>query len=257
MIQVDVFWSFAMGAQFAASAPKGIKYSNSMFVNKYFVFTVCFLSMIFAPSGIYLLWQHCGWETMWHYSKDMHGIWPCLFAHTNISLGVLGYVLAYKCIKGNQELLAHTLWVGAYTCMFAILSFGYDRFLYAGDANDWQNNVSYPLVDFFQSQVFYTLLVMSVFVLPPIYYAITIWPSEFGISSESKWQTINHAVYSFAKFTALGSAIYLGVFYSDNALGTWGLDRLVAFLVGQLAITFLTVAPMVLIKVTKQRKKVQ
>lgn len=87
MIQVDVFWAFAMGASFAVAATEGLKKSESMFCNKYFVYTVCFLSMIFAPSGIYLLWHFTGWETMFFLDRDLHGIWPCIFAHTNVSLG--------------------------------------------------------------------------------------------------------------------------------------------------------------------------
>lgn len=133
MIQVDVFWSFAMGACFASMAAKSLKDEASAFVNKYFVYNVCFLSMVFAPSGIYLLWHHCSWETMFFYSKDMHGIWPCLFAQTNVSLGVLGFYVAYKRIRAGSVVQANQSWIIAYCCMFAILSFGYDRFLYAGE----------------------------------------------------------------------------------------------------------------------------
>ena len=133
MIQVDVFWSFAMGASFAAMAGESLKKTDSMFVNKYFVYTVAFLSMIFAPSGVYLLWHYPGWETMFFLDRNLHGIWPCLFANTNVSLGVLGFCICYKLIKDGNDLAVHKYWTTAYTCMFAILTFGYDRFLYAGN----------------------------------------------------------------------------------------------------------------------------
>lgn len=132
MIQVDVFWSFALGASFAALNAEGIKRSSSMFVNKYFVFTIAYLSLVFAPSGIYLLWHHTAWETMFYLDKSMHGILPCIFAHTNVSLGIIGFMFCYKLIKGGREELAHPVWILSYICMFAILTFGYDRFLYAG-----------------------------------------------------------------------------------------------------------------------------
>ena len=133
-----------MGAMFASLAQEGIKRSDSMFVNKYFVYTVCFLSMLFAPSGVYLLWHHCGWETMFLLDRSMHGIWPCLFANTNVSLGVLGFIICYKLIKSGHTRLQHQLWTGSYTCMFAILTFGYDRFLYAGRLYNLNANYSRP-----------------------------------------------------------------------------------------------------------------
>lgn len=137
MIQVDVFWSFAMGAAFASLAPKGIKASNSLTVNKYFVYCVCFLSMIFAPSGIYLLWQHTGWESMFYLNKSMHGILPCVFACTNVLMGVIGFLICARLIQDGHERLQHFLWTSAYTCMFAILTLGYNRFLYAGQTLDY------------------------------------------------------------------------------------------------------------------------
>jgi len=40
MIQVDVFWSFAMGASLATLAGDQLKESTSIFANKYFAYTV-------------------------------------------------------------------------------------------------------------------------------------------------------------------------------------------------------------------------
>jgi hypothetical protein len=40
MIQVDVFWSFAMGASLATLAGDRLKASPSIFINQYFVYTV-------------------------------------------------------------------------------------------------------------------------------------------------------------------------------------------------------------------------
>ena len=133
MILVDVFWSFAMGAAFACAASEGIQRSKHIFINKYFIFTVCYLSMIFAPSGIYLLWNHTAWETMFFLDRSLHGIWPCVFAHTNVLLGVLGFCVCYRMIQAGMAGSAHAVWTTSYTCMFSILTFGYNRFLYAGN----------------------------------------------------------------------------------------------------------------------------
>jgi len=64
MIEVDVFWSFAFGASFAAFAQESLRAEEKPFVNEWFLYTLVFLSTIFAPSGIYLLWAFPGWESM-------------------------------------------------------------------------------------------------------------------------------------------------------------------------------------------------
>ena len=134
MIQVDVFWSFAMGASLATIAGDKLKSVDCVFDNKYFIYTVCYLSLIFSPSGVYLLWEHTGWETMFFFdSSELHGIFPCLFALTNVLFGVVGFYLCYHLIRNDREDVAYTLWTTAYVCMFTILTLGYDRFLYSGE----------------------------------------------------------------------------------------------------------------------------
>jgi len=64
MVQVDVVWSYAFGATFAACASRQLEKEDKPFVNQWYVFTLTFLSTFFAPSGLYLLWQHTQWETM-------------------------------------------------------------------------------------------------------------------------------------------------------------------------------------------------
>jgi hypothetical protein len=41
----------------------------------------------------------------------------------------------------------------AYSAMFAILGFGYNRFFYAGTQDQWDANVKFALLDFFSSEV--------------------------------------------------------------------------------------------------------
>jgi hypothetical protein len=162
MIQVDVFWSFAIGGSLASAAcAAGLhKSSTGPFINEYFIYNLLFLSLAFAPSGVYLLWQkgyyynrilifffsHTGWETMFYLDRSLHGIFPCLFALTNVSQGILGFYLVYKAVQANRNFLAGilvivkvegsvALWAVNYVIMFGILGFGYQRFMYAGREN--------------------------------------------------------------------------------------------------------------------------
>ena len=132
MLQADLFWVFAMGAYFAAMAGDNLKKTDSMFVNKYFVFTLAFFSVIFAPGGAYLLWQFPEWGSMFVSDRSLHGIWACLFVHANVSVGLLGFCVGYKVVTSTNDLAVHKYWTGAYSGLFATMSFCYDRSLYTG-----------------------------------------------------------------------------------------------------------------------------
>lgn len=263
MIQVDVFWSFAMGASLATLAGERLKKETSIIVNKYFIYTVCYLSLIFSPSGVYLLWQHTGWETMFFFGpEDLHGIFPCLFALTNVLLGVIGFVLCAYLVREGNDGTAHALWTTSYTCMFAILTFGYDRFIYAGSLEDWRKGVRYYVEDFFTSEVFFTLLVMSVFVLPPLYYAMTIWPSGPSMNQERRSELLQDAVTPYFRVTGLVITTFLVLLYGVRRLPpqyhvlppTWHVDRLFAFLLGQTIFGALVFVPICLIPIRSTTK---
>lgn len=95
---------------------------------------------------------------MFFLDKDMPGSLPTLFAMTNVLLGIIGFLTAVYFIKNNNEWLIPFCWIFSYGCMFGILTFGYDRFLYAGTFREWHMDVEYSLFDFFQSNVRFFLL---------------------------------------------------------------------------------------------------
>ena len=64
MVQVDVFWSYGLASGLALAAGKNLKKVEDPWVNKYFLGILIWISVFFAPSGIYLLWNFPGWETM-------------------------------------------------------------------------------------------------------------------------------------------------------------------------------------------------
>ena len=55
MVQVDVVWGYAFGATFAAAAARQLEEIEDTFDNPYFTYTLAFLAILFAPSGLYLL----------------------------------------------------------------------------------------------------------------------------------------------------------------------------------------------------------
>ncbi len=193
MVQVDVFWSYAIGAGFAASASKQIKKEydtakdTGWFQSKYFVYNVLFLACLFAPSGVYLLWDFPQWETM--QVAASHASIPAwlvtLFAFTNVTLGVLGYWVAYSFIKKGRPGLAWLQVLIGYFFMAFILIVGWDgtgwqRFLYDASMHGgrlWSPG-TYDGAAFLTSHVAFALYGMGVIVAPFLLIPMAKWIRE-------------------------------------------------------------------------------
>jgi hypothetical protein len=185
MVQVDIIWGYAFGATFAAGAARQLVNEDRPFNNKYYVHVLLFLSIFFAPSGLYLLWQFPHWETMqvaWTHS-DLPAWLVVLFAITNVTQGILGYWIGYKLIKRKNNLYgAHLNWIVSWILFWSLLVMGWDttgwqRFLYDATVNNmlpWTPGTHLGL-SFFTSNVWFTLVVMGIVFFPMIYLPIARW----------------------------------------------------------------------------------
>lgn len=193
MVQVDVFWSYAIGAGFAASASRQLKeeyeHAKDMhwYQSKYFIYNVLFLACLFAPSGMYLLWDFPRWETMQvAVSHSSLPAWLVIaFAITNVTQGILGYWVAYHFIKKGRPFLAWLQMYIGYFCMFFILVYGWDgtgwqRFLYDSTMHSgipWSRG-TYDGVSFLSSHVAYTLYGMGIIIGPFLLIPVVKWIKE-------------------------------------------------------------------------------
>jgi len=163
MVQVDVFWSYALGAGFALAAARQLAAPeagpvsapafrrpgeaqhpltsaaaengpilearallHTLSRNPYFTWNLLYLALLFAPSGAYLLWGFTSWETM---HADVGPLPPWLvtaFALTNVSQGALGFAIAYRLIRQGRPYRAYLHFVAGYFAMFFILVHGWD-----------------------------------------------------------------------------------------------------------------------------------
>jgi len=191
MVQVDVVWSYAFGATFAAAAARQIEKEESPFQNKYFTALLLFLSILFAPSGLYLLWQFPHWETMqvartW---SDIPAWLVCLFGVTNITQGILGFWVSSRLIRGGNTYGANVNWMVAWTIFWSILVMGWDttgwqRFLYDPTvAGALWTPGAHMGINFFTSNVWLTLVVMGVIIGPALGIPIARWVRE-GVQSD-------------------------------------------------------------------------
>ena len=165
MVQVDVFWSYGIGAGLGlASAASPSKVKDAAF------HTLLFLAVVFAPSGFVLLWSFPSWETMHVGTRDLPPWLVALFGVTNISQGLLGFGVARWLSARGKAFSAYLHWVGGYFGMFFILVHGWDGTGYqrffspSRDALDgwtWSTAAAW-----LTSEVAITLMVMGVVLIP-------------------------------------------------------------------------------------------
>jgi hypothetical protein len=175
MVQVDIVWAYSFGATFAACAARQLEKHEKIFDNRWYVFTLLFLSIFFAPSGLYLLWQFVQWETMQvaHTFTDLPAWLVCGFAITNVTQGILGYWTTCKLIKRRNYYAAHANWMWSWVLFWFILVCGWDctgyqRFLY--DSTMFGGALWTPGTHmgtgFLSSHVWFTLVVMGMCFAP-------------------------------------------------------------------------------------------
>jgi hypothetical protein len=158
MVEVDVFWSYALGSGFALASfrqlramraacgadgesfdikdmldikkiIKEIEGGNSpAFNNEFFLKNLLFLSLLFVPSGSNLLWSNPNWETMQVGSYETIPGWLVSgFTITNVTQGILGYWVTYNLMmKGKYEKAAWQTLL-SYLGFWFILVNGWDK----------------------------------------------------------------------------------------------------------------------------------
>ena len=189
MVQVDVIWSYAYGASFAAAATKELAQEREAFGNRYYMLTLLFLGIFFAPSGLYLLTAFPAWETMQLARKasDLNPLLVTLFGVTNITQGILGFYIGWRFSRRHEYYKAHLNWMIAWVIFWFVLvsgwdTTGYQRFLYdpimnhgepwhQGQHNGWH---------FFTGPVFLSLVAMATIFTPMLFLGV------FGINYESQ-----------------------------------------------------------------------
>ncbi|MHB8895319.1 MAG: hypothetical protein ACYC99_09120 [Candidatus Geothermincolia bacterium] len=158
MVEVDVFWSYALGSGFALAsfrqlrairAASGADDSNydikdmldikrivreieagdsPAFNNEFFLKNLLFLSLLFVPSGSNLLWSNPNWETMQVGRYETIPGWLVSgFTITNVTQGILGFWVTWNLMmKGKYEKAAwQTLF--SYLGFWFILVNGWDK----------------------------------------------------------------------------------------------------------------------------------
>lgn len=243
MVQVDVFWGYGWGAVMAAAAGKQLLKESRPFYSEFFVKTLLFLSLFWAPTGMLLLIQHPSWETMQVATGattetsfyDMP-VWLVLaFGLTNITQGILGFWVGLKLLQNGRDYLLQLNWLLGYYGMFFILLYGwdglgYDRFLYDRDmlagSPAWVPGVATgvtgilsALGHFLTSSVAITLYTDGAWLLPPFFLIAWQWCRRNGSPISAATWIIKQLLAVFV--VGLGAALVsaLVVNYTGMLLG--------------------------------------
>ena len=143
MVQVDVFWSYGLGATFAVGASRQLLARRraaaaaaplpdagtspfSRWSDPYLMRALLFLALIFVPSGVWLVWAFPSWETMHAGDRDMPVALVTAFALTNVTQGLLGYLVTERLLARGRTYLAYLQVLAGYAGMFFILVHGWD-----------------------------------------------------------------------------------------------------------------------------------
>jgi hypothetical protein len=196
MLEVDFFWTFAIGAMFAVAAARQLKEEKSMWVNKYFITLVLFMVIFFGSTGMVLLFQFPHWETMQVFQNlnvyDPAGVplWLILLWFiTNTTNPIIAYYWSWHLIKKDKNYEAFLLSLAGYFVFFFILVFGWDgtgwdRFLYDATITGipWTQGANLGLA-WFGSNVAITLYILGVVFLTPHFYICGKWAVD-GLRSD-------------------------------------------------------------------------
>lgn len=131
----------------------------------------------------------------------------------------------------------------------------------SGTIEEWRRGVHYPYLSWFRSEVFFTLVVMGFFLLPPLWYPIFAWSSQ---NFERKSRLIKYFLQSWmlgVGVWAFGYLIYVHGFANEVekkrlSEGVYGYYApLVGMLVSEVAFTLFGFWPLLVAPATKLKQK--
>jgi len=188
MVEVDIFWAYAIGGSLAVAAGPPLAGSPRPIDTPYFTRTLLLLSLVWAPTGLLLLVCHPSWETM-QVADSFADIPPWLviaFGISNITQGILGFWVGARLLARGRLFAAQLSWILGYFAMFFVLLYGwdghgYDRFLYDRDifgGAPWTPGAGLQPgagLGFLASSVARTLYLDGIYLLPPLLGLIAHW----------------------------------------------------------------------------------
>lgn len=175
MVQVDVFWSYGIGAGFAFANTIELEAQQhagrTAYDHRSFRNALLYLASFFVPSGAFLLWQFTSWETMHTATRaDIPGWFVAVFSLTNFTQGVLGFAVAAAFLRRGRPYGAYLQWLFGYFGLFFILVHGWDgtgyKRFFSSTREDLLNWNWGTAARWFTEDVALSLMLMGIVMLP-------------------------------------------------------------------------------------------
>lgn len=164
MVQIDIPWAFLIGSTLAEADHVELANERSATQSPCFLVGLAFISILFNPSGMYLLWRYPGWETMyWLDDQHLSALLPAVFLSVLSVMYTLGYILGHRKLRGNQRSSLRRINTIASLAVLAFLAFNYRRFLFLGSSQEFSHGPSPNIVG---STLFRDLGIMGLLLTP-------------------------------------------------------------------------------------------
>ncbi|MBU2490697.1 MAG: hypothetical protein KKA60_15020 [Proteobacteria bacterium] len=191
MLQIDFFLSYGFASSLAIAARKKLVQEKSPWVNKYFLTTLLWLTLAFAPQVTYLMWKFPAWETMF-VAGGYDDIPAWLVAGTSVGMvlmGILGFFITFDLLKQGRMGFAAAQVICSVALSLFLSTYGWDgtgykRMLYAGTAQDWLQGVVYPVTAFPTSAVGLSLIWLEGLLVIPYAVFLGLWIKESRMETQ-------------------------------------------------------------------------
>ncbi|MEU6484540.1 hypothetical protein [Streptomyces sp. NPDC046887] len=179
MVQVDAFWSYAIGAGCALATAEQLHGARddaarlARVRDRHLLATVLFMGVLFTPMGMWLATRFPAWETMYAV-RELPPWGMALFSAGTTLFSALGYCGTHALLVRGRVWPAFLQLLGAYTAVFFVLIHGWDgtgahRFL-APAAADFPHGppTASEFTHWLGSPVAATLLGMGLVLIPAL-----------------------------------------------------------------------------------------
>jgi len=164
MVQIDIPWSFLIGSTLAEADQIELAKEKSATQTPCFLWGMAFMTILFNPASMYLLWRYPGWETMYRADdRNLSALVPTVFVAVLSATYALGYIFGHRRLRGSGRLSLRWINLIASTALLAFLAVSYRRFLFVGSTAEFTGGNSPNIVG---STLFRDLCIMGVLLSP-------------------------------------------------------------------------------------------
>ncbi len=146
MVPFDMAVTFIAGQTFALGAKKQLKEEKSTFLNKPFLISFLWMTLIYGPSAMFFYHGWTAWNLMYIFDPDKHNLLSavCIWLDCTILniIMICSFYLAGNWIKSSKESKVKFTIVVSLIGLIVFLGVTYSRGFYIGSYTEWKNHTA-------------------------------------------------------------------------------------------------------------------